>query len=135
MSFPSSLKRFLLIPLPVAALCSFSNMLSGVPRASLPPHFYEWWLIGAPGFVIFRELYSILDVLPYRVQSAIGWPLLAVCFLAWAAFIFLPFWRPFRLGRLSLATTRMSFLCLGAGLALWIWWVYYGAPNACCRGD
>jgi len=135
MSGSAHVKRFLLVPLPIAALCAFSNMLSGIPRASLPPYFYEWWLIAAPAFVIFRAIYGVFDVLPYRIQAPIGSPLLAICFLFWVALILLPFWRPFRLWGLSLAITRLAFLCVGAGLAFWMWYVYYGGSYACCRGD
>jgi hypothetical protein len=135
MSASAHIKRFLLIPLPIAALCAFSNMLSGIPRASLPPAFYEWWLVAAPAFVIFRQLYFLLDWLPYRIQAAIGSPLLAICFLFWTALILLPFWRPFRLLKLSIAVTRLAFISVGALLAFWMWWVYYGGPNACCRGE
>lgn len=137
MSASAYIKRFLLIPLPIAALCAFSNMLSGIPRASLPPAFYEWWLVAAPAFVIFQAASSILllDTLPYTIQQRIAGVLLAICFLLWTALVLLPFWRPFRLWKLSLTVTRLVFLSVGAVLAFWMWWVYYGGPNACCRGE
>ena len=112
-------------------------MLSGIPRASLPPAFYEWWLVAAPAFVIFQLLYSILflDALPYPIQQPVASVLLAICFLFWTALVLFPLWRPFRLWKLSVAVTRLAFISVGALLAFWMWWVYYGGPNACCRGD
>ena len=126
----------MLIPLPTAALCALSNMLSGVPRASLPPHFYEWWLIAAPAFPIFLVLSELVELLPldYATESRISSVLLALCFLFWAALILLPFWRPFRLRGLSLLATRIAFLTVGATLAVWTWWEYYGGPNG-YRGE
>jgi len=123
----STLRRFVLIPLPIAVLCAFSNM-AAIPTSSLPPYFSRWWLIAAPAFVVFQILTIPEEFFTLRVgtEERIDTVVLAFSFLLWSALVLLPFWRPFRLGSLPLLATRIIFLFAGALLAIWTWYSYYG---------
>ncbi len=122
----STLRRFLLIPLPVAALCAFSNM-AAIPAASLPPYFSRWWLIAVPAFVVFQILTIPEEFFTLGVgtEERIDTVVLAFSFLLWSALVLLPFWRPFRLRSLSLFATRIIFVLAGALLAILTWYLYY----------
>jgi len=83
--------------------------------------------IGAPAFLVFRELSSLADLapLPNGVRSAFQWALLLVVQLCWFPFICLPFWSDFRVGGLSVRSSRFLFAIAGVIITA-ICWLHLG---------
>src|SRR5436309_15872212 len=123
-----SLKRLLLIPMPVAALCFVCYV---VPWSFIPFRLRVWTsIVSSPVLIAFLNTNFVIELgLPYATVQIIQAVILGYLFAAWFSTVFIPFWIDYRLGRLSLAMTRVMFLAGAFVLTAAAWYhVFYGVP-------
>jgi hypothetical protein len=123
-----SVKRFILLPFPFAALCIFSFLR---PGRLIPPQLHTW--IAAP---IYEFPFTFfLGWEDYGISYETALVLLRIAFIVlaivWSSVVFLPFWIDFRVGSLSLLHTRILFLGFGvvATVAAWYHLFYHPSPT------
>ena len=76
--------------------------------------------IGAPAFMVYRELSGITHFVP-GIQQVLQCLLLVIVALCWFTFILLPFWSDFCFRGLGLRGSRILFVVVGLLLTAVCW--------------
>ena len=76
--------------------------------------------IGAPAFMVYRELSGIADLVP-NIRQTLQIVLLVLVTLCWFTFILLPFWSDFRIPGLGSRGSRILFAAVGILLTAACW--------------
>ena len=76
--------------------------------------------VGAPAFMVYRELSGVADLVP-RIRQALQGVLLVLVALCWFTFILLPFWSDFRIRGLGSRGSRILFAVVGILLTAFCW--------------
>lgn len=80
--------------------------------------------IGAPPFMVYREVSGLADLAP-SFRGILQTLLLVLVTLCWFTFILLPFWSDFRIRGLSVRVSRFIFAIGGLTITL-VCWLHLG---------